>query len=290
MSTKLTTYDPKAVAEFGKSTLVALVQSIAIGIEANKLHARAEQVKTFISFEMTKAILDLSVNETEGPNAVDPYQVWNGGKAVEKLNISVLIHFGVLQRKISNDGSSVVVSFVDPEVANLYDYSSADKENEPEIYNARFRNRKMLNLRLSDGYKATCKLLDNKNTTDDMIVRENSETNETEWVIQNAPKEMSGGNKEVVMGARKPLNDKATVAPTMSGLVQLATNKHRLTTSKGTEKGAKQDKVKMAMTDAAFGEIANTFITAVNQQEKTFSPEMVKYIKAVKACVAAVKF
>jgi hypothetical protein len=274
-------YNPNAVAEFGNKFMLSLVMQASAEEEAQKQLAAAGEAKQFLSFEMTRAIFDLATKHTDGKDAIDVYAVFSDKtKDVEKLNTRILIHMGVLKREIGDD-DTVAYVWQDPSIEKLYAYTADLKESDKEEYTRRFNNRKRLNMRLSEAYKATALLLDNKLSPDDLFYSEDPDTGALVPTIRNAPKAIAGDEGTVRMNSRKPVKG-ASVSPTMASLVKLATDKHKAPKADRTDKGENREgEAKLGMTDEAFGNIVNTLRRAVNAQEGEFTPEMQKQLKAL---------
>lgn len=278
-------YDPTNIAVFGNNVLMGLIQQVAAEDALAELSQKAEGSRQFIGFEMTKAVLDLS----ERDENLNIDAIWDGGKAVEKLNTRVLIAFGVLKREISADGEEVLIKWTNPDVEKLYAYNAELKEKDEPEYKKRFDNRKRLNIRLSDAYKAAIALRDGGTKADDLGFEENAETKLVNPIIKNAPKEIAGENADgkVTFGS-KTLATGAVASPTLSSLVKLATTKHKV--AEGGEAAAdRSDKgkersgdAKLGMTDESFGGIVNNLKRAIAAQEGKFTADMTKQLKSLK--------
>lgn len=277
---KLVPFSTSAVAEFGKSFVLSLVAASALEADAQAALAQAGEAKQYLGFEMTRAIFSLATEHKEGKDAVDVYNVFGEPKDVEKLNTRVLIHLGVLKREISDD-DDVTYVWTDKTVESLYAYTKDLKEKNAEEWEKRFNNRKRLNMRLADAYKATAALLDAKLNPEDLYYSEDPETKALVPTIRNAPKEIGGEAKTVQLGARKPVTG-ADLSPTMSSLVSLATKKHKAPKAERNDKGEnRQGDAKLGMTDEAFGGICNNLKRAITAQEGAFTEEMRKQLLSV---------
>ncbi len=273
----LTVYEPKSVAEFGNKFMFSLVAQAAAEEEAQKLVATAGEAKTFLSFEMTRAIFDL----TERHEDVDVYAIFGKSKDVEKLNTRVLMHMGVLKREITKD-DDIVYTWSDPSIEALYSYTKELQDEDKNEYTKRFNNRKRLNARLSEAYKAVAALKDNGLKPGDLTYSEN-ENGENVPTINNAPKEIAGDNKGgvVQLGSRKPIVG-AQLSPTMASIVKLAENKHKEPKEERKDKGENREGVaKLNMSDEDFGSIVNTVKRAITAQEGQFSAEQIKHLKSL---------
>lgn len=271
----LTAYKPNAVAEFGKSVMLGLIAQAAMEEEAAKLSAQAGQTKQFLSFELTKAIMDLA---DRFPDDVNPEQIYGSVKEVQALNNKLLWKMEVMERKIIDD--QVTYQWVEKSVEELYSYTAELKEKNRAEYDKRHNNRKRLNARLSEACKAAAELRASKLKADDLSYRE-KENGDMVPVIKNAPKAISGGKKEIEIGAKKAVEG-ADLSPTMSSIVKLSTKRFKEDApAKGTDKGEKRDDVKLGMSDADFGAICNTVIRAMNAQEGDFSADMIKHLKSL---------
>lgn len=279
-SLALTPYRPNQVAEFGNKFMASLVMQAAAEEEAQKALAAAGEAKQYLSFEMTRAVFDLSIKHEEGKDPVDIYAVFGEAGDVAKLNTNVLIHMGVQKREISEDGTAVVLKWTDPSVEKLYAYTKELKEKDPAEFDRRFNNRKRLNMRLNEAYRAAALLRDQNLTTDDLFYSEDDVGNMVP-TIRNVPKAIGGDGGVIQMNQKKPVKG-ATLSPTMSSLVKLANDKHKNKPAKGTDKGENREgEAKLGMTDEAFGRIVNTLRQAITTQEGKYSEDMIKQIKAL---------
>lgn len=280
-SLALRPYQSQSLAEFGNSFMASLVAAAAMEEEAQKALNAAGEAKQYLSFEMTRAVFDLSVKHEEGKDAVDIYAVFGEAKDVEKLNTRVLIHMGVLRKEIDDD-DNVRYVWTDPAVEKLYSYTKALKEKDAAEYERRFNNRKRLNMRLNEAYRATAILRDQGLSTDDLFYSEDDNGNMVP-TIRNAPKALGGETGIVQMNQRKPVKG-ATLSPTMSSLVKLANEKHKAPKADRNDKGEKREgEAKLGMTDEAFGRIVNTLRQAITTQEGNYTEEMKKQIKSLHA-------
>jgi len=273
---ELVPFSTNAVAEFGENFMEALVAQAAMAEEAQKLQDQSTQAKSFLSFEMTKAVLDLD-NRFED---IDVYAIFGAAKTVEKLNQKILMHMKVLKRSINED-DTVSYDWTSDRVKGLYAYSTTLKDENPEEYTRRFNNRKRLNMVLSEACKAAAALKDQKLSVDDLVYTDDPTTGAKVPTIKNAPKQIAGDKAEVQLGSRKPVAG-ATMSPTMTSLVKLATQVHKPDDSKAKDKkdaGESRDAEKLGMSDEDFGAICNTVIRAVNTQENDFSPEKLKQLQ-----------
>ena len=278
-SLALTPYKPNAIAEFGNKFMTSLVMQAAAEEEAQKALSAAGEAKQYLSFEMTRAIFDLSLKHEEGKDAVDIYAVFGAPGDVEKLNTRVLIHMGVLKREIGED-DTVKYVWTDPSIEKLYSYTKKLKEEDENEYNRRFNNRKRLNMRLNEAYRAAAILRDQGLTTDDLFYSEDEVGNMVP-TIRNAPKALGGEVGIIQMNQKKPVKG-ATLSPTMSSLVKLANDKHKAPKADRNDKGENREgEAKLGMTDEAFGRIVNTLRQAITSQEGKYTEEMIKHVKAL---------
>lgn len=278
-SMEITPYSPQAVAEFGNKFLWSLVIQAGAEEEAQKLQAAAGVAKQYLSFEMTKAIFDLSVRSEGQKDSVDVYDVFGTAKDVQKLNTRVLIHMGVLKREIQED-DTVAYVWTDPSVEGVYSYTEDLKKSNLEEYNRRFNNRKRLNMRLNEAYRAVATLRDQGLSSDDLFYSE-AEDGSMVPTIRNAPKAIGGDDGIVQMNARKPVKG-ATLSPTMASLVKLANDKHKGSNTERSDKGEqRKGEAQLGMNDEAFGRIVNTLRNAITAQEGQFTDEMKKHIRAL---------
>jgi superfamily II DNA helicase RecQ len=274
---KLVPFSTTAVADFGKSFAISLVAAATLEADAQAALAQAGEAKQYLGFEMTRAIFALASEHKEGKDAIDVYSVFGDAKDVERLNNRVLIHLGILRKEI-DENDDVKYIWTDKTVEKLYAYTKDLKEKDAEEYEKRFNNRKRLNMRLSEAYKAAAALFDAKLTPDDLYYSEDPETKALVPTIRNAPKAIGGDAKTVQLGGRKPVKG-ADLSPTMSSLVQLAAKKHKAPKADRNDKGENREgEAKLGMTDEAFGQICNNFKRAVTAQEGQFTEEMRKQI------------
>lgn len=274
----LVPFQPNAIAEFGENFMEALVASAAMAEEAQRLQDASTQAKSYLGFEMTKAILDLDTRFED----IDVYRIFGGIKDVEKLNQRILVHMKVLKREIGED-DTVSYNWTSDRVKNLYSYSSELKEADPAEHTRRFNNRKRLNAVLSDACKAAAALKDSNLTINDLTYTDDPDTGAKVPTIRNAPKQIAGDKTEVQLGTRKPVAG-ATMSPTMTSLVKIASQKHKPDDSKAKDKkdkGTQRDNEKMGMSDEDFGSIVNTTMRAIAAQEHDFSPEKLKHLNAL---------
>jgi len=280
----LTTYDPKSIQTFGNSIMTALVAQAGMEEEAQKLAATATEAKSFISFEMTRAVFDLS----DRLDDIDPYAIFGKAKEVERLNTRVLMHMGALKRTVTSD-DEIVYEWTDKNIENMYSYTKELQDEDKAEYTRRFNNRKRLNMKLSEAYKAVAALKDQGLKPADLFYSEN-EAGEQVPTIQNAPKELAGDSKSIQLGSRRPIVG-ATMSPTMSSLIKLAEKAHKVEpkTEERKDKGENRNGVaQIGMSDEDFGSICNTVIRAVNAQENVFSEQQIKTLKALTSVIAPV--
>ena len=280
-SLEIVPYATNAVAEFGNKFLFSLVAQAGAEEQAQKLAAAAGEAKQYLSFEMTRAVFDLSVKHEEGKDAIDVYAVFGNAKDVGKLNTRVLLHMGVLKREIAED-DTIQYAWTDPAIEEMYSYTEELKKANAEEYTRRFNNRKRLNMRLNEAYRAVAILRDQGLSSDDLYYSE-AEDGSMVPTIRNAPKAIGGDDRVVQMNARKPVKG-ATLSPTMSSLVKLANDKHKASDRQDdrNDKGEqRKGEAQLGMNDEAFGRIVNTLRNAITAQEGTFTDDMKKHIKAL---------
>src|SRR5688500_16618720 len=128
------------VAKFGNNYLAALIAQSAFDEELTNLNAAAESSRTFMGFELTKAVLKLQ----EDDEKVNIVAIWEGGKAVEKLNTRVLVRMGVMTRVADEESDSVIYKWSDESLSKQYNYGAVDKEKNKDEYDRRLANRKKL--------------------------------------------------------------------------------------------------------------------------------------------------
>lgn len=276
MSTELALmkYESKEPAQFGTSLMEGLVAAAAMAEEANKLSEQAAQGTQYLSFELTKALFDFD----ERFEDVDVHTIFSPkSKDVERFNTRVLVHMGVLKRILNND-DEVEYIWTSTKIKELYEYTAELKDANPEEHLKRFNNRKRLNMKLSEAAKAACALKDQGLKIDDLYYTEHPDTKAMTPTIRNAPKEISGDLKEVQLGARKTVAG-ASLSPTMSSLIKLATNRHKPKDVEGTSTEAQTGVANINITDEDFGAVCNQVIRVVNAQENEFSAEKLTHLK-----------
>lgn len=280
---ELVRYEPNAIVDFGNNFMEGLVAAAAMSEEAQRLSDQAGQANNFLSFEMMRAVYDLN----ERFDDVDIYKIFSVAKDVEKLNQKVLVHMGVLKRSIAED-DTVSYQWTSDTVRNLYEYTQELKDKDPAEHTRRFNNRKRLNMKLSEACKAACSLKDQGLKTDDMFYSEDPETKLPVPTIRNAPKQITGDKTEIQLGARKAVAG-ATMTPTMTSLVKLASEAHKVKEVKSKDvvdpNEMQEGHAKLGITDEDFGSIVNTLIRTINNQEYTFTPAMLKHLTSVQSII-----
>lgn len=275
---KIAVYNKNEIASFGNKFMMAMVAQAGVEEEAQKQLAAAGEAKQFLGFEMLRAVFDLSLEHED----VDVYAVFGTASDVARLNNKVLVHLGV-QKQIIDADDNVQYVWTDKKIKELYSYTKELKESDEPEYTKRFNNRKRLNQRLSEAYKAAAALRDQKLQPGDLFYSEDDLGNLVP-TVRNAPKSIAGNNKDgiVQLGGRKVL-DGAKLSPSVSSLVKTANDKHKVTEKKGdrTDKGEKRDEEKMGMSDEAFADIVNSLRRAINVQEGKFTKDMQKQLVAI---------
>ena len=275
-------YDPKSPALYGNSLLTTLITAAAWDEEISKQQEQSATVKGLIGFEMARAVMDVA-EKSDGK--INLYTVFDGNKAVEKLNTNVLSALGVIKRTI--EGDEIVTSWTSPEVQALYDYTSVDKkENEPE-FNRRFNNRKRLNFRLSEAYKAATTLQETGVLAENMSIQQD-DNGITTGVIVGGPAQVKGEAETITIaqGSTKTPQTGATHTPTMASLVKLATEKHKAAAEESTTRSdagnQRTGDAKLGMSDEDFGKMVNNLIMAINAQEGKLTEGMLKQLNNLK--------
>jgi hypothetical protein len=283
---QLKAFDPNNMAAFGNDLLKALIQQASYDEEIAAAVDTGEQVRKFIGFELSKAVMTAHEKDPE----LNIFAIFEGGKKVEKLNTRLLQMFGVVKKEIKDD--EIVVSWTDPSHQKEYDYSAVDKDKDEAEYTRRFNNRKRLNMRLSDACKFAIGLLDGGTKAADLkIVEENGSV---KAVIENAPEFLVGdktknnGSTTVEFGKRNP-NEGAKVAPTLAAVIRVAADAHKK--AEGEVKpgiDARADKgndrsgdAKLGISDEDFGAIVNNLRRVVSAQEGEFTPEMIRQLQSI---------
>jgi hypothetical protein len=280
---KLSQFDPSAPATFGNSLLDSLLKSEAFDQSLNELAGKNEDVKRFIVFETTKAVMYAAENGKD----INVYAIFDTAKAVEKLNTKLLQFFGVIERKLDDDGEAYT-EWSNPANAQAYDYGAVDKEKDENEYNRRHNNRKRLNMRLSEACKAAAALMDRGVKSDQLKLAENS-NKEIEAVIDNAPADLRGDeqkNGPRVTFGKRTAQEGAKLAPNMASLIKAASEAHKASDETGTgdradKGGDRSGDAKLGMSDEDFGAIVNNLRRAIMAQEGKLSPEMVKQLQAL---------
>lgn len=280
---KLSQFDPTAPATFGNSLLDSLLKSEAFDQSLNELQGKNEDVKRFIVFETTKAVMYAAENGKD----INVYAIFDGSaKAVEKLNTKLLQFFGVIERKLDADGEAYT-EWSSKANADAYDYSAIDKEKDENEYNRRHNNRKRLNMRLSEACKAAVALMDRGVKSDQLKLVENT-NKEVEAVIENAPPDLRGDeqkNGPRVTFGKRTAQEGAKVAPNVASLVKAASEAHKAADETGTgeraDKGNDRNDMKLGMSDEDFGGVVNNLRRAIMAQEGKLSPEMIKQLEAL---------
>lgn len=276
---ELVPFSPTAITEFGENFMEALVASAAMGEEAQRLQDQATQAKSYLGFEMTKAVLDLDTRFED----VDIYAIFGDAKTVEKLNRRLLVHMKV-QKRVINDDDSVSYEWSSEKIKNLYSYTAELKEEDAAEFQRRFNNRKRLNNVLSEACKAAAALKDQGLTINDLTYTDDPETGVKVPTIKNAPKQIAGDKAEVQLGSRKAVAG-ATMSPTMTSLVKIATQAHKPDDAKAKDRKDKGEErsgiAKIGTSDEDFGSVCNTAIRLINAQEFEFSPEKLKHMNAL---------
>lgn len=278
-SMELTPFKANQVAVFGNKFMIALVAQAGLEAEAQKALKDSAEAKTFLGFEMIKAIFSIAVKTRGTKNEVDPSAIFGEPKDVERLNNRILIEMGVMKKDINEKTDAVEYIWTDAKVEQLYSYSKALKEKDEPEYTKRFNNRKRLNFRLSEACKAAASLMDYKLSPDDLFYSTDEAGNMVP-TIKNAPKQIGGDAGVVQMNVRKPVKG-ADLSPTIASLIKISTDRHK---PKGDrlDKTEKREDEKMGMTDEDFGGIVNSLRRAIIKQEGVFSPEMQKQCVAFK--------
>jgi hypothetical protein len=281
---KLAQFDPTAPATFGNSLLDSLIKSEAFDQNLSELQGKNEDVKRFIVFETTKAVMYAAENGKD----INIFAIFDGSaKAVEKLNTKLLQFFGVIERKLDDDGEAYT-EWSNPNNAKAYDYSAVDKEKDENEYNRRHNNRKRLNMRLSEACKAAAALVDRGVKSDQLKLVENS-NKEVEAVIDNAPADLRGDeqkNGPRVTFGKRTAQEGAKLAPNVAALVKAASEAHKATDETGTgdradKGGDRSGDAKLGMSDEDFGAIVNNLRRAIMAQEGRLTPEMVKQLQTL---------
>lgn len=270
-------FDPTNPAAFGNSFLASILAQTQFDQQVAEAQEAGDKVRKFIGFETCKAVMHAA--ETTELNI---FAIFEGGKAVEKYNTKLLIHWGIIKREIVDD--EIKIAWTSKEMEEAYDYSAIDKEKNQQEYDRRFNNRKRLNMRISDATKMAVALVDDGVKHEQLKLIEDAETKQVEAVIENAPATLRGdmkNNANVKFGARNA-NEGAALAPNVASLVKAATEKHRV---KDTGTGERADKgsersgdAKLGMSDEDFGGIVNNLRRAVDAQEANLTDEMIKHL------------
>jgi hypothetical protein len=277
-------FDAANPAAFGNSYLETLVKITDFDSGVEEAVKASEDSKRFAHFELVKAVLSAE----EKVEDINIYSIFeNVTKSTEKLNNKILQYFGVIEKKIVDDEIEIIWS--SPELKGLYDYASVDKEKDANEHQKRFTNRKRLNMRLSEAFKAAAALKDLAVKADDLQLVENPETKIVEPTINNAPAALRGDtekNKSTsVKFGQRTAQEGAKVAANTAALVKAATEVHRKKDSDATGTGERSDKgsersgdAKMGISDEDFGEVVNNLRKIILAQEGQLSDEQVKQL------------
>lgn len=275
-------YDPNKPTDFGNGLLESLLRQTAFEDEVQQAVQTGEEVRRYIGFETTKAIM----HAAETGKDINIYAIFEGAKATEKLNSRLLQHFGVIKKEIVDD--DIVVKWTNAEMEKAYDYSAVDKEKDEAEYMRRHNNRKRLNMRLSDGCKAAIALLDAGTKSGQLKLVENNETKVVEPVIENAPDILRGDktkNGSTITFGKRNANEGAKVASNMASLVKAATEAHKKAEGENPERADKGNdrsgEAKLGMDDETFGGLVNNLRRAIAAQEGQFSEEMRKHLTSL---------
>lgn len=283
-------YDASKPAEFGNGFLESLIKQTTFDEAVQEALQTGDDVRRYIGFELTKAIMSAA----ETVKDLNVYAIFEGAKAVEKLNNKLLQHFGVIKKEIVDD--EIVVTWTSKSMEEAYDYSAVDKEKNEAEYTKRFNNRKRLNMRFSEGCKAAIALIDAGTKAEQLKLVENAETKAIEPVIENAPDILRGDKTKngstITFGKRNP-NEGAKVASNISSLVKAATEAHKKADPEATGiAGERADKgneragdAKLGLDDETFGGMVNNLRRAIGAQEGKFSPEMLKQLSALQGYI-----
>lgn len=283
-------FDPEAPALFGNGFLESLIKQTQFDEEIQSALQTGDEVKRYIGFELTKAIM--SVSETT--KDMNIYAIFEGAKATEKLNSKLLQSFGVIKKEIKDD--DIIVKWTSPEMEAAYDYSSIDKEKNEAEYTRRFNNRKRLNMRFSEGLKAAIALIDAGTKSEQLKLVENADTKQVEPVIENAPDVLRGDktkNGSTITFGKRTANEGAKVASNMTALVKAATEAHKKSDPETTgTPGERADKgndrsgeAKLGMDDETFGGLVNNLRRAIGAQEGNLSADMIKQLSGLHAYI-----
>jgi len=269
-------FDKKVPAEFGNDFLVNLVTVAAIDEELQQKAAAVTDAKGNIQFEMARAVFELA---NAKKNNIDVFSIFGKPGDVQKLNTRLLVAMGVQTRTMTED-DEVIYKWTDKRVEALYAYTADLKQENPDEYNKRFKNRKRLNQRFAEACKATAALIDSGCKPSDLSYKKN-DAGEFVPVIANAPKEIGGEQGTVAIGGRTAVEG-ATHSPTMASLVKVATAKHKpKPAAKGGE--GERDEAKLGMSDEEFGALCNRVIRAMVAQEGKLTKGMKKQLQNLKA-------
>lgn len=284
MSNDLVIFNPTAVTEFGNKFVAAMLQHELRKEAAEAELQAASEREGFFDFELTRAAMFLHNDENAGVNVYDVF----GDKAdVEKLNRSVLLALGVIERTITDD-DKVVYDFTDPAIRGSYSFG-ADVEKtlvkqhqkegkseeeakalvKGEIKQRRSR-RNALNIRLKRCIKAAVALLDAKATPDDLQYTQTT-AGELVPVIAKGPKEVMGNSKKpvVIHSKNAAKMEGASAVPSMSGIASVAETKH-------TKKPSSKDETETSnrnegKSEEDFLALVNATGQAIKNREGNFS-------------------
>lgn len=272
--------------KFGNNALTALIKQFAFDDQLTQLQEAGEESRGFISFELTKAIMLLQ----EQNEKVNIYDIWTGGKAVEKLNTRVLVAMGVMTRVADEENDAVIYKWSDPENEKQYNYGAVDKEKDPTEYNRRLNNRKRLNIALSNGFKSAIALIDGGTKSENLKLVDDEAVG-IKAIIENPPesiagKDAAGVKPTAIEFGKRTVASGATHSPTTASLVKIATQKHKVedegkTGERSDVGNERSGEAKLAMTDEVFGGMVNNLKRAIIAQEGIFTVDMNKQMSSL---------
>lgn len=275
-------FNANEITKYGNQVLDFVLRIAEADEEYKSIGEQLETARQNGSFQLMQALMHM--HETD--EKFNIFAIFEGGKAVERLNTRILTKMGVITRVPDPDGENIITQWSNEQVRDQYAYSLVDKEKDPKEYKRRFDNRKRLNIAFSNAAKAAIALIDNGTKADEVKFVE--QDGAVRPVIEKAPAEITGETKGPVTFGERKVATGAKMSPTLSSLVKLASDKHKQNDdgSEGakerSDKGAdRSGDAKLAMTDELFGSLVNNLKRAIAAQEGLFTEDMHKQMKSL---------
>ena len=259
------TFETGAVATYGNKFLNFVHSHEAAKAAAEAAIQQAENRDAVIETQLLQAIMFLHHDEQ-----IDVMSALMGNAAVKKLNQAVLVALGVQQWESESAGEAPVLTYTDPNIAELYDTSNVDKDS-PD-YAARLSRRVALNQKLKRAYESSIAILDAGGTHESIVTVEGDD-GQVRTVLRAGPKEIMGDASEVIIGSRGAAKaEGASLAPTLTSLSRVARAAHD--TGKADSKGATETSTRKdgegTVDKEDFLAMVNALTNAVKGREGTF--------------------